>query len=225
MTDVLATVIESLPYLLSGVGVTLALVLASLALGFAMGVPLSLVQVYGRRTGRFLVSVYVWFFRGLPNLVLLFLFFFGIFPAMGLNLSPFVIAVIVLGLRSGAYQSQIFRGAIQSLGEGQMIAARSLGMSRWQAIRHIILPQALRVALPGWSNEYPILLTDSAVCYAIGVTELLTRATRIVSITYEPMIIYMACAVIYILLNYGGMRIFQMLEEKFRIPGFGNGAM
>ena len=116
------------------------------------------------------IGVYVWFFRGLPILVLLFLFWFGIFPGIGLgNVPAFVVGAIVLGLRGAAYQSQIFRGAIQSISEGQMIAARSLGMSRFTAIKSVILPQAVRIALPGWSNEYPNMLTDSAVCYAIGI--------------------------------------------------------
>jgi polar amino acid transport system permease protein len=127
----------------------------------------------------------------------------------------------VLGLRGAAYQSQIFRGAIQSISEGQMTAALSLGMDRITAIRSIILPQALRIALPGWSNEYPEILTDSAVCYAIGVAELLTRTSQIVSQTYVTMPIYLACAGIFILMNYAGMMVLERLEQKVAIPGFG----
>lgn len=104
-----------------------------------------------------------------------------------------------------------------------MLAARSLGMSKLQAIIWIILPQALRIALPGWSNEYPILLTDSSVTYAIGVLEILTRANLVVSRTYKPMPIFLTCAIIFILLNYGGMRLLHMIENKMRIPGYGNG--
>ena len=83
-------------------------------------------------------------------------------------------------------RSQIFRGAIQSINEGQMIAALSLGMNRLTAIKSIILPQSLRIALPGWSNEYPEILTDSAICYAIGVAELLTRTSQIVRYPTSP---------------------------------------
>ena len=167
-------VIESFPYIISGMGVTLGLVGLALALGLVVGIPMAVGQAYGGKwTGKF-IAFYVWIFRGLPNLVLLFLFYFGIFPLMGLNVSAFFIGALALGLRSAAYQTEIFRGAILSLGEGQMLAARSLGMSKNQAILNIILPQALRIALPGWSNEYPILLTDSSVCYAIGVMEIMT---------------------------------------------------
>lgn len=225
MTGVLDAIAQSLPYLAEGVVVTLVLVLAALGLGLLMGLPMAVAHVYGSRAVKGAISVYVWFFRALPNLVLLFLFFFGVFPLLGLgDISPFIVAIIVLGLRSGAYQSQIFRGAIQSLGEGQMTAARSLGMSRGQAIKSIILPQAARIALPGWTNEYPILLTDSAVCYAIGVMEILFRADQIVSVTYEPMTVYVGAAVVYILLNYGGMWVFGRVEKKISIPGFGKGA-
>ncbi|MFA7563106.1 MAG: amino acid ABC transporter permease, partial [Methanoculleus sp.] len=183
-------------------------------------------QVYGGRPIRWAVGIYVWFFRGLPILVLLFLFWFGIFPAIGLgHFSAFVVGAVVLGLRGAAYQSQIFRGAIQSIGEGQMIAARSLGMSRFTAIRSVILPQAMRIALPGWSNEYPNILTDSAVCYAIGVVELLTITARIVTQTHITIPIYLATAGIFIILNYGGLKLLHRLEARIAIPGFGTGAI
>jgi len=221
--ELLNAVIESLPYILSGVIVTLGLVALALGLGLIVGIPMAVGQVYGIKWMKKLISFYVWIFRGLPNLVLLFLFYFVIFPLLGLNVSPFFIGAIALGLRSSAYQTEIFRGAILSLGEGQMLAARSLGMSKNQAIRNIILPQAFRIALPGWSNEYPILLTDSSVCYAIGVMEILTRGNQMVTRTYQPMPIYFTCALIFILLNYGGLHLFHSVERRVYIPGFGSG--
>jgi polar amino acid transport system permease protein len=223
--EVLAILLEWGPYLLGGIAITLGLVLSALAIGFVLGLPLALGQVYGSRPVRTLVSLYVWFFRGLPILVLLFLFYFGIFPALGLDFPAFVTGAVVLGLRGAAYQSQIFRGGIQSVAEGQMTAALSLGMTKWTAIQAIILPQALRISLPGWSNEYPEILTDSAVCYAIGVAELLTRASQIVSQTYVTMPVYLACAVIFIALNYGGMMVIRNIEDRYAIPGFGSAAV
>jgi polar amino acid transport system permease protein len=197
------------------------LVGGALGLGFVMGVPMAVGQVYGNKYLSGLISLYVWFFRGLPVLVLLFLFYFGLFSLLGLNLPAFTAAILVLGLRSAAYQSQIFRGSIQSLGEGQMLAARSLGMKKSEAILYIILPQALRISIPGWSNEYAILLKDSAITYAIGVMEVLTRANFIATRTYKPMPIFLACAVIFIILTYGGVKILDLLENKVRIPGYG----
>lgn len=224
--DALPILIDWSSYIIAGITTTLGLVLIALGLGVIFGLPMALGQVYGSRPVRWIVGIYVWFFRGLPILVLLFLFWFGIFPGIGLGDVPaFVVGAVVLGLRGAAYQSQIFRGAIQSISEGQMIAARSLGMSRFTAITSVILPQAVRIALPGWSNEYPNMLTDSAVCYAIGVAELLTVTSRIVAQTYLTMPIFLASAGIFILLNYGGLRVLHRVERKIAIPGFGSGAV
>ena len=198
MSDAVSAVLTSAPYLLEGMGVTLALVALALLIGFLCGIVLTIGQVYGPRYIKRLVDIYVWFFRGLPNIVLLFLFYFALFPMTGFDVPAFAVAVVVLGLRSAAYQSQIFRGAIESIADGQMLAARSLGMTKWQSIRTVILPQALRLSLPGWSNEYPVLLTDSAVAYVIGVAELLTRTAQVISKTGEPMVLYLTCAVIFI---------------------------
>jgi len=226
MADVTAIVILWIPYLVEGVFATLGLTAAALGLGILLGLPMAIGQVYGNRLVRSVVAIYVWFFRGLPVLVLLFLFYFGIFPALGLgDLSAFIVGATVLGLRGAAYQSQIFRGGMQSISEGQMTAARSLGMTRMQAIRSIILPQAVRISLPGWSNEYPNILTDSAVCYAIGVAELLTRASQIVAQTYVTMPIYLVCACMFILINIAGMQVLHWVERRVAIPGFGTGAM
>ncbi|HJK36331.1 MAG TPA: amino acid ABC transporter permease, partial [Methanocorpusculum sp.] len=205
MSEAVSAVLISAPYLLEGMCVTLALVALALLIGFLCGIVLTIGQVYGPRYIKRLVDIYVWFFRGLPNIVLLFLFYFALFPMTGFDVPAFAVAVVVLGLRSAAYQSQIFRGAIESIADGQMLAARSLGMTKWQSIRTVILPQALRLSLPGWSNEYPVLLTDSAVAYVIGVAELLTRTAQVISKTGEPMVLYLTCAVIFIILNYGGM--------------------
>ena len=223
MSENISVVLKSLPFLLEGIPVTLGLVLEALFLGLMIGLALALGQVYGNKYLARLIAIYVWFFRGLPTLVLLFLFYFGLFPFLGLDISAFSIAVIALGMRSSAYQSQILRGAIQSLGEGQMLAARSLGMSKATAVTSIIIPQAMRIALPGWSNEYPVLLTDSAATYAIGVMEILTRGSLLVSSTYKPMPLYLTCAVIFILLNYAGMQLLHMIEKRTRIKGFAGG--
>lgn len=221
--DAFTILVDWFPYLLNGMAITVGLVAVALIIGVGFGLPMALGHVYGSLPLRSAINLYVWFFRGLPVLVLLFLFYFGIFPGLGMELPAFVVGAVVLGLRGAAYQSQIFRGAIQSISEGQMTAARSLGMSRLQAIRCVILPQAMRIALPGWSNEYPEILTESSICYAIGVAELLTRSSQIVSQTYVTMPIYLACAVLFILLSYAGTHVIQWIEKRTAIPGFGTG--
>lgn len=212
--------LEYIPYMLQGVLWTLILVFGGLGLGFLIGLPISVGQVYGNRIIKSLLDLYVWFFRGVPLIVLLFLFHWGIFPALGYKLPALVTSIIVLGLRSGAYQSQIFRGAIESIGRSQMLTARALGMSKTQAILYIILPQTLRISIPGWTNEYAIILKDSAVCFTLGVVELLTRTRYVVIATGTALLPYIFAGITYIVLTYAGCKIFNIVYNKFRIPGF-----
>ena len=217
----LKVVAQALPFLLRGTGATLTLVIGGLALGFLCGLPMAVVQMYGPRWARGLISAYVWFFRGLPVLVLLYLFYFGLFTIIRLNLPALTSAVLVLGMRSAAYQSQLFLGSLRSIGAGQMMAALSIGMARPAAIRYIILPQALRLSIAGWSNEYSIILKDSAIAFAIGVMEILTRASFISATTYRPMPVYLTAGAIFLGLTYGGLALLGTLERRVRVPGFG----
>jgi polar amino acid transport system permease protein len=216
----LAAIIEGLPYVLGGIGVTLTVVGGALAMGLAFGLVLAVVLVYGRPWLRRLAGVYVWFFRGIPLLVLLFLFYFGILGVLEVELSPFAVAIIVLGLISSAYQAQILRGAILSVPEGQMKAARAIGMRDGQAIAFIILPQALRLAIPGWSNEYTVIMKDSAVTYALGVAELMARTNHVASRTYQHFWLYLMVGCIYLLLTWVGTKALHLLEERVAISGY-----
>ena len=220
MPESVTAIIDALPYLIEGSVVTLIVVAGAMSLGLVLGVPLAVGQVYGLPTLRRAIDVYVWFFRGIPLLVFLFLFYFGLCTALDINLSAFTVAIIVLGLISSAYQSQIFRGAILSLPEGQFKAARALGMSDLKAISVIILPQALRLSIPGWSNEYSILLKDSAVTYALGVAEIMARAHFVATRTYQQLPLYFASGVIFLILTWLGTKGLRMLEDKVRIPGY-----
>ena len=220
MPESLVAIIDALPYLLDGSLVTLIVVAGAMALGLALGVPLAAGQVYGHPIVQRLIGLYVWFFRGIPLLVFLFLFYFGLCTALDINLSAFTVAIIVLGLISAAYQSQIFRGAILSLPEGQLKAARALGMSDFKAFGFIILPQALRLSVPGWSNEYSIILKDSAVTYALGVAEIMARAHFVATRTYQQLPLYFAAGVIFLILTWAGTKGLRLLEEKVRIPGY-----
>jgi polar amino acid transport system permease protein len=220
MPEGLTAVINAFPYMLGGSLVTISVVVGAMGLGLLLGVPLAVGQVYGNSLLRRLIEIYVWFFRGVPLLVLLFLFYFGLFSMLNINLSAFTVAVIVLGLISAAYQSQIFRGAILSLPEGQFRAARALGMSDATAILHIVLPQALRLSIPGWSNEYSIILKDSAVTFALGVPEIMARTHFVATRTYQHLPLYLMAGLIYLVLTYLGIRALRMLEEKVRIHGY-----
>lgn len=216
----LSVVLDALPFILGGCMVTVGAVGIALFIGLCLGVPFAVTQVYGPPPLRRLVSIYVWFFRGIPILVLLFLFY-GLFLSLGLPLEPFIISSIVMGCTSTAYQSQIFRGSILSLPAGQMKAGRALGMTDGQIIRHIILPQALRLSIPGWANEYSILLKDSAVCYVLGTQEIMARTAAIAARTHEHLALYAAAGLIYFVLTLIVLKLLRMLENKTSIPGYG----
>ncbi len=212
-------IVESLPILLKGTLVTIQLTLAGLALGLIIAIPVSFFQVYGARVPRLVCSIYEKTFRSIPLLVLLMLIFYGL-AEVGVRLDPFFACVLGLGLRSSAYQSQIFRGAILSVGKGQTVAALSIGMTRFQTFRYIVFPQALRFSIAPWTNELTVVLKDSSMAYALGVVELLRQGSYIIARTYEPMVIFLLCAAIYLALTLFANRILTFVEKKLRIPGF-----
>ncbi|MCJ7788908.1 MAG: amino acid ABC transporter permease [Candidatus Atribacteria bacterium] len=204
-----------------GTLISIELALAFLGLGFMVGIPLAVGQVYGNKLVKNIVVLpIVEFFRSIPALVLLFLFYFGA-SFLQLNFSPFIAALLAMGFRSAAYQSQIFRGAIKSIDVGQMQAARSLGMTKLKAIRYIILPQALRLSIPSWSNEYASVLKDTSLVYALGITELMRQGRYIVARTFgNAILVYIICALIYFVIVHLGVKFLNFLEEKYKIPGY-----
>ncbi len=220
MQQQLAVIWDALPYILEGGLVSLAIVGFAMGVGLLMGVPMAVGLVYGPTFVRRLIGLYVWFFRGVPILVLMFLFYFGIFDLLGLDLNAITAVSLVLGLTSAAYQSQIFRGAIQSLPQGQLRAARALGMTDGQGIVSIVLPQALRLAIPGWSNEYSIILKDSALAYVVGATDIFTRTHFVASRTYEHLALFINAGVLYFIITLVGVKLLRILERKVRIPGY-----
>lgn len=211
---------NSLPELMGGAWITLKLTVLSLGLGLIIAIPVSFAQIYGTTFIRRLVSVYERVLRSIPLLVILFLIFYG-FPSMGLRLPAFMAAVIGIGLRSSAYQSQIFRGAIQSIGDSQLKAALSLGMSRGQAFINIILPQAIRIVIPPWANEFTIVLKDSSLAFALSVVELMRQGRYIMSTSVNPMPILLTIAAIYFVMAFAINIILGQFENKLQIPGFG----
>ncbi len=218
----LLVVMEALPAILPGIIVTVGKVAISLGLGLLMGMPFAVGQVYGPRRVRRLVALYVWFFRGVPILVLLFLFY-GFFISLGLPAEPFVIASVVLGCTSAAYQSQIFRGAIESLPSGQLQAARALGMTDAQGILHIILSQAMRLSIPGWANEFSILLKDSAICFVLGTQDIMARTSFAAARTHEHLALYAAAGLIYLVLTIIVLKLLRRLENSLSVPGYTTG--
>lgn len=218
--QILTNILDYMPYIMGGSFVTIGIVAISLSIGLVLGVPMAVGLVYGKPIVKTLIWLYVGFFRGVPILVLLFLFYFGLFVSIGLKIEAFGASCIVLGLTSAAYQTQIFKGAILSIAQGQLKAAKALGMSNFQAIRHIILPQAMRFAIPGWTNEYSILIKDSAICFVLGTQEIMARTYFVASRTHEHLLLFTIAGIIYFIITYIGVTYLRKLEKKLYIPGF-----
>ena len=207
-----------LPEFLRGAAVTLELTAVGIILGFILGLTLALMRTYGPKWMRLIAIGYIELFRGTPLLVQLFLIYYGL-PSIGLILSQSASAYLALGLNSASYQAEYIRGAFQSIGESQMTAGRAIGLSRWQTIRFIILPQALRLVIPAWSNEPISLLKTSAVVFLIAVQDLMARGRRAATITYDPIGSYIAIAVIYLVIVFAMNALLKWLERKTKIPG------
>ncbi len=170
---------QQLVVLLEGVPNTLSISIISFLIGIAIGLPLAFIRVYEKEAS-FVVDAYEKIFRGVPEIVLLLLFFFGLRPFLPFPFGyPYFVACFVLGLRSAANQSQIYRGAIRGVGDEQMIAGMSVGFSKWRAIWHVMVPQVFNFSTAGLGSEYALLVKDSAYVYVIGIAEVMTRSLQI----------------------------------------------
>jgi len=219
MSEWLQLLQRSLPAFLQGSLVTLQLTVVGLSMGFVLGLLSALARVYGGKWVRGLAVGYIELFRGTPVLVQLFLIYFGL-PGLGITLSRMTSAYLAMGLNSGAYQAEYLRGSILAIGDGQMMAGRAIGMSRFKTIWDIILPQALRLVIPAWSNEPISLLKSTAVAFLIAVPDLMTKAKAIAAQTYNPIGTYLAVAVVYLVMVFALNELLKFLERRARIPGF-----
>ena len=207
--------LTSLPTLLwAGVKFTIPLTLFSFAFGLALGLITAVTRLFGPSPLVLIARFYVWVIRGTPLLVQLFVIFYGL-PSIGILLDAFPAALIGFTLNIGAYSSEIVRAAIASVPKGQWEAAYSTGMTWGQAMRRTILPQAARVAVPPLSNTFISLVKDTSLAAAITVPELFQSAQRIVATTYEPLILYIEAALIYLALSSVLSNLQARLELRF----------
>ncbi|MFW6386776.1 MAG: amino acid ABC transporter permease [Bacillota bacterium] len=211
--------IEGLPLFLEGLQVTLILTLISIFLGTVFGTLLALGKLYGNRVVYWLTAGFIEIIRGTPLLVQLFIFYYAL-PRYGIRLSAFTAAVTSFTINSAAYQAEYLRGSIQSISSGQMRAAYAIGMGKWQAIAHVVLPQALRRVIPSWTNEFIYLLKYTSLAYLIGTEELMAQAKFFAGRNFQYFKVYLIAAFIYLLVVLFFSRIFSWIENRVRIPGF-----
>ena len=208
----------AIPKLGEGLLITFQVAFVSLGIGILIGLPAAFARVYGPKWLQWIVTAFIEILRGTPVLVQLFLVYYGL-PQFGVTFSAFISAYIALGLNSGAYQTEYFRGAIQAIGSGQMMAARSIGMTRIQAIRHVIMPQALRLAIPAWSNEAVSMIKISSILYLIAVPEMMTVAKELLTRYYNPFQTYITAGVVYLVVIGVITILLNRLEKRLTIPG------
>jgi cystine transport system permease protein len=187
---------EAAPVMLTGAGYTLLFALASMVGGLALGFPAAVMRMSPYALVRWPATLYVSVMRGTPLLVQIFVIYYGL-PSIGIEFTPVTAGVLALSLNAGAYLSESLRGAIDSISGGQWRASFSLGLGYWQTLGHIVLPQALRVAVPSMSNTLISLIKDTSLVSVITMTELMLSTKEVIATTFRPLPLYIAAAAIY----------------------------
>ena len=205
---------RALPILLMCAGVTIEITAFSVAIGFFIGLFVGIARISQFKILQIMAAVYADCIRGTPLLVQIFLIYFALPMAIGQRVEPFIAAVAACGINSGAYVSEIFRAGIQAIDVGQMEAGRSLGLTWWQTMRFIILPQAFKNILPPLGNEFIAMLKDSSLVSVIGFEELTRRGQLIIAQTYGSFEIWMTVAVLYLIMTMAISRIVAFLEKR-----------
>lgn len=212
---------QTLPVLNKGLLVSFKLIVPSGILGLCLGILVGTGRVFGKPWLRKLFDRYTALFRGVPLLVQLFIIYFGL-PSFGIRLDGFTSAVLGFTLCSAAYHSEYIRGALASIRQGQLKAAHSLGMNTFQSLVFIVIPQAMRRALPGCGNEIIYLIKYSSLAYIITCIELTGEAKALAARSYRYTEIFMAVGAYYLFLTTLTTWLLAKLEKKLAIPGFGN---
>ena len=215
--------------IINGLPATLLLTIFGLGIGLAIGLLLALARVYAPKGVQYVATVYERIFRSIPIIVLMFVIAIGfpwMFAFLGVGTNSLIASVaFALGLRSSAYQSGIFRGAILSVKPGQLQAARALGMSEIQANQHIVLPQAFRIAVPAWSNEYAVVIKDTSFALAVGVVEMNKLAFNLYADSPAlMMVILLVLTIVYFCLTYPVTKLVgEYMTKRMRRLGLGGG--
>ena len=210
-------VTRSIPLMLLGAGVTIQITALSVGFGLVIGVFMGMARLSKMWVIRSFAAVYVDFIRGTPLLVQIFLIYFALPIIIGQRIDPFVAAITACSVNSGAYVAEIFRGGIQSIDKGQMEAGRSLGMTWWQTMRFIVLPQAFKRVIPPLGNEFIAMLKDSSLVSVIGFEELTRRGQLIIARTYGSFEIWLTVAFIYLVMTLSISRLVAYLERRYKI--------
>ena len=205
---------DSLPLLLSGALITIEITALAVGIGFYIGLCVGVARLSSIRLLKYMAIVYADTIRGTPLLIQIFLIYFALPMLIGRQIDPFAAAVVACSINSGAYVSEIFRAGIQAIDKGQMEAARSLGLSWWQAMRFVVLPQAFSKILPPLGNEFIAMLKDTSLVSVIGFEELTRRGQLIIAKTYGSFEIWSTVALIYLVMTVSISQLVAFLEKR-----------
>jgi cystine transport system permease protein len=204
-----ALLTEAAPVMLRGAGYTVIFALASMLGGLLIGFPVAVLRILPYRLLRWPATVYVSLFRGTPLLVQMFVIYYGL-PSVGIEFTPVTAGILALSLNAGAFLSESLRGAIGAVSQGQWSASYSLGLGYWTTLRHVVLPQALRIAVPAMSNTLISLIKDTSLVSVITMTELMLSTKEVIATTFRPLPLYLAAALIYWALSL----LFEALQRR-----------
>lgn len=214
LTELFDLLREAAPVMAKGAGYTLAFAVASMVGGLVLGFPAAILRLAPWAPLRWPAALYVSVFRGTPLLVQLFVIYYGL-PGIGIEFTPVTAGILALSLNAGAYLSESLRGAILGIGQGQWNAGFSLGLTYPQTLGLVILPQALRTAVPAMSNTLTSLIKDTALVSVITVTELMLVTKELISVTFRPLPLYVTAAVVYWLLSLFFEGVQRRAERHF----------
>ena len=200
---------EAAPVMLRGAGYTVLFALAAMVGGLLIGFPLAVMRIQPRRLLAWPANIYVSLMRGTPLLVQMFVIYYGL-PSVGIEFSPVTAGILALSLNSGAFLSESLRGAIDAVSKGQWAASYSLGLGYWQTLSHVVMPQALRIAVPAMSNTLISLIKDTSLVSVITLTELMLSTKEVIATTFQPLPLYLAAAGIYWVLSL----LFEALQRR-----------
>ncbi|AOJ68005.1 MULTISPECIES: amino acid ABC transporter permease [Burkholderia] len=210
-------VVHALPVLANGAILTMKFALASMVLGLIVGLVVAIVRIGNNRILSAIAQGYVSLMRGTPLLVQMFVVYYGL-PDIGVSLDPTSAGILTLTLNAGAYLSESMRGAILGIGRGQWAASHSLGLTHVQTLRHVVCPQALRLAVPSLGNTLISLIKDTSLVSVITVTELLRSTQEAIASTFQPLPLYLAAAAIYWVLSTLLSRLQVRVEKRCVLP-------
>ena len=206
-------------WILQGLTLTVEITLFGVFLGLVIGTLLAIGDIYGGKSVKGAIAVYVEFFRGSPLFVQLFLAVYTVPAILNVQIDHAFLAFLVFGLNSAAYQKGFMKGSIQTILDDQMDAGLSTGMSKVQTLRYVILPQAYRIVIPSWTNEFCSLTKSTATVAYVGLFDLVSAGMSIRMWTYQILPVWLVIGAIYLIWITGFSKLMDIIYEKKKIPG------